>query len=188
MHDGSDREPDYELALVKGETLRPEGKNSILCALKAHAIIDDRQDVLNGCFYAGVRCFKSEGKRDRELTYLALVEDWIRQEGVQSIALQHHFGTAWSWRRVKSNCSTCRRRRSRRDMRPFACSSTLYNYIQIIHTYIYITVIYVPFYPYKIAITITFYPYKIAITSHDLQFYPVTVLALNTYNLLTYFI
>ena len=93
VHDGSDREPDYEWALVKGESLRPEGKNSILCALKARAIIDDRQDVLNECFYTGVRCFKSERKRGRELTYLALVEDWIRQEGVQSIALQHHFGT-----------------------------------------------------------------------------------------------
>lgn len=72
----------------------------------------------------------------------------------------------------------------------YAAVCMQFNIVQLYphYTYIYIYVIYVPFYPYKIAITITFYPYKIAITSHDLQLYPVTVLALNTYNLLTYFI
>ena len=65
----------------------PEGKSSILCALKAHAIVDDRQDVLNECHYSGVRCFKSEGKRDKDLSYLVLVEDWIAQEGVETILM-----------------------------------------------------------------------------------------------------
>ena len=56
-----------------------EGKSS------AHCLIDDRGDILNEASQTGCKTIKSQGRRDRELSYLAVVEDWIRQETVQGI-------------------------------------------------------------------------------------------------------
>ena len=62
-----------------------EGKSSIIAALQAHCLVDDRSDVLNETALTGAKTIKSEGKVDRELHWLAAVEDWLRQETVEGI-------------------------------------------------------------------------------------------------------
>ena len=61
------------------------GKSSVLHQLGAHSLVDDRSDVVAECAHSGARCFKASGRHDRALSFLALVEEWIRQEGVDSI-------------------------------------------------------------------------------------------------------
>lgn len=62
-----------------------EGKSSILAALPAHCLVDDCQDILNENYLTGVKVVKSEGRWDRDLSWIALLDDWIRQEGIDCI-------------------------------------------------------------------------------------------------------
>ena len=62
-----------------------EGKSSVVTALQAYCLIDDRGDILNEASQTGCKTIKSQGRGDRERSYLAVVEDWIRQETVQGI-------------------------------------------------------------------------------------------------------
>ena len=62
-----------------------QGKSSIISALQAHCLIDDRSDILNECRQLGIKTIRSEGRSDRELCWIAEVEDWIRLEGVSQI-------------------------------------------------------------------------------------------------------
>ena len=61
------------------------GKASTVAALQAHCLVDDRGDVLNETALTGAKTIRSEGQRDRELHWLAAVEDWLRQETVAGI-------------------------------------------------------------------------------------------------------
>ena len=65
-----------------------QGKASIVSALQAHCLIDDRSDILNESKQLGIKTVRAEGRRDKELTWVAEVEDWLRYEGVEHI-LQH---------------------------------------------------------------------------------------------------
>ena len=62
-----------------------QGKSSIISALQAHCLIDDRSDILNECRQLGIKTIRSEGRSDRELCWIAEVEDWLRLEGVAQI-------------------------------------------------------------------------------------------------------
>ena len=62
-----------------------EGKASIISALQAHCLIDDRGDILNETAQTGAKTIQSEGDLDRELHWVAALEDWIRQESVPGI-------------------------------------------------------------------------------------------------------
>ena len=62
-----------------------QGKSSIISALQAHCLIDDRSDILNECRQLGIKTIRSEGRPDKELCWIAEVEDWIRHEGVSQI-------------------------------------------------------------------------------------------------------
>ena len=62
-----------------------QGKSSIISALQAHCLIDDRSDILNECRQLGIKTIRSEGRSDRELCWIAEVEDWLRLEGVAGI-------------------------------------------------------------------------------------------------------
>ena len=53
----------------------PEGKSSIVAALQAHCLIDDRGDILNETSQTGCKTNKSQGRWDKDLSYLAVVED-----------------------------------------------------------------------------------------------------------------
>ena len=61
-----------------------EGKSSIVSALQAHCLVDDRQDVLNENYLTGIKVIRSEGRWDRELSWISLIDDWLRQEGIES--------------------------------------------------------------------------------------------------------
>ena len=61
------------------------GKSSVLHQLGAHSLVDDRSDVVAECSHSGARCFRATGRQDRDLSFLTLVEEWIKQEGVDSI-------------------------------------------------------------------------------------------------------
>ena len=76
--------PFRDLHLVRHPCGR-EGKASTVAALQAHCLVDDRGDVLNETALTGAKTIRSEGQRDRELHWLAAVEDWIRQETVDGI-------------------------------------------------------------------------------------------------------
>ena len=76
--------PFRDLHLVRHPCGR-EGKASTVAALQAHCLVDDRGDVLNETALTGAKTIRSEGHRDRELHWLAAVEDWIRQETVDGI-------------------------------------------------------------------------------------------------------
>ena len=62
-----------------------QGKSSVLHQLGAHSLVDDRSDVVAECSHSGARCFRAAGRHDRALSFLALVEEWIKQEGVDGI-------------------------------------------------------------------------------------------------------
>ena len=62
-----------------------QGKSSVLHQLGAHSLVDDRSDVVAECSHSGARCFRAAGRSDRALSFLALVEEWVKQEGVDSI-------------------------------------------------------------------------------------------------------
>ena len=76
--------PSEQLHLAK-HPCGANGKSSVLHQLGAHSLVDDRSDVVAECAHSGARCFKATGRHDRALSFLALVEEWIRQEGVDSI-------------------------------------------------------------------------------------------------------
>jgi hypothetical protein len=61
------------------------GKSSVLHQLGAHSLVDDRSDVVAECSHSGARCFRAAGRHDRALSFLTLVEEWVKQEGVDSI-------------------------------------------------------------------------------------------------------
>jgi hypothetical protein len=48
-------------------------------------LVDDCQDILNENYLTGVKVVKSEGRWDRDLSWIALLDDWIRQEGIDCI-------------------------------------------------------------------------------------------------------
>ena len=62
-----------------------QGKSSVLYQLGAHSLVDDRSDVVAECSHSGARCFRAAGRHDRALSFLTLVEEWVKQEGVDSI-------------------------------------------------------------------------------------------------------
>ena len=62
-----------------------QGKSSVPHQLGAHSLVDGRSDVVAGCSHSGARCFRAVGRHDRALSFLTLVEEWIKQEGVDSI-------------------------------------------------------------------------------------------------------
>jgi len=62
-----------------------QGKSSVLHQLGAHSLVDDRSDIVAECSHSGARCFGAAGRHDRDLSYLTLVEEWVKQEGVESI-------------------------------------------------------------------------------------------------------
>ena len=62
-----------------------QGKASVICALQAHCLVDDRSDIINECSQLGIKTIRSEGRFDKELTWIAEVEDWIRHEGIDYI-------------------------------------------------------------------------------------------------------
>ena len=76
--------PFRDLHLVRHPFGR-EGKASTIAALQAHCLVDDRSDVLNETALTGAKTIQSEGQRDRDLHWLAAVEDWVRQETVAGI-------------------------------------------------------------------------------------------------------
>ena len=76
--------PFRELHLARHPCGR-EGKASICTALQAHCLVDDRSDILNENRQLGIKTIRSEGKNDRELTWIAEVEDWVRHEGLDFI-------------------------------------------------------------------------------------------------------
>ena len=65
-----------------------QGKASIVSALQAHCLVDDRSDIINENKQLGIKTVRAEGRKDKELTWIAEVEDWLRYEGVEHI-LQH---------------------------------------------------------------------------------------------------
>ena len=65
-----------------------QGKASIVSALQAHCLVDDRSDIINENKQLGIKTVRAEGRKDKELTWIAEVEDWLRYEGVDHI-LQH---------------------------------------------------------------------------------------------------
>ena len=69
-----------------------EGKSSIVSALQAYCLVDDRQDILNenyNNYTTGIKVIKSECKRDKELSWIVLIDHWLRQEGIESILQRH---------------------------------------------------------------------------------------------------
>ena len=76
--------PFKELHLARHPCGR-EGKASICSALQAHCLVDDRSDILNENKQLGIKTIRSEGRNDRELSWIAEVEDWIRCEGLDYI-------------------------------------------------------------------------------------------------------
>ena len=62
-----------------------QGKSSVLHQLGAHSLVDDRSDIVAECSHSGARCFRAAGRHDRALSFLTLVEEWVKQEGVDSI-------------------------------------------------------------------------------------------------------
>ena len=62
-----------------------QGKASVISALQAHCLVDDRSDIINECSQLGIKTIRSEGRFDKELTWIAEVEDWIRHEGIDYI-------------------------------------------------------------------------------------------------------
>ena len=62
-----------------------QGKSSIISALQAHCLVDDRSDIINECKQLGIKTIRSEGRPDKELCWIAEVEDWIRHEGISYI-------------------------------------------------------------------------------------------------------
>jgi hypothetical protein len=47
-------------------------------ALQAHCLVDDRSDILNENRPTGIKTIKSEGRWDKELSWIALLDDWLR--------------------------------------------------------------------------------------------------------------
>ena len=76
--------PFKELHLARAPCGR-QGKASIVSALQAHCRVDDRSDIINECRQLGIKTIKSEGRNDKELTWIAEVEDWLRHEGIDYI-------------------------------------------------------------------------------------------------------
>lgn len=62
-----------------------QGKSSIVAALQAHCLIDDRGDILNEAARTGCKTIQSGGKPDKELHWTAAVEDWLNFETVEGI-------------------------------------------------------------------------------------------------------
>ena len=62
-----------------------QGKASIISALQAHCLVDDRSDIINECSQLGIKTIRSEGHSDRELCWIAEIEDWLRHEGIKYI-------------------------------------------------------------------------------------------------------
>ena len=62
-----------------------QGKASIVSALQAHCLVDDRSDIINENKQLGIKTIKAEGRVDKELTWVAEVEDWLRHEGIDYI-------------------------------------------------------------------------------------------------------
>jgi len=62
-----------------------QGKASVVSALQAHCLVDDRSDIINECSQLGIKTIRSEGRNDKELTWIAKVEDWLRHEGIDYI-------------------------------------------------------------------------------------------------------
>ena len=62
-----------------------QGKASIISALQAHCLVDDRSDIKNECSQLGIKTIRSEGRSDRELCWIAEIEDWLRHEGIKYI-------------------------------------------------------------------------------------------------------
>ena len=62
-----------------------QGKASVITALQAHCLVDDRSDIINECSQLGIKTIRSEGRNDKELTWIAEVEDWLRHEGIDYI-------------------------------------------------------------------------------------------------------
>jgi len=62
-----------------------QGKSSVLHQLGAHSLVDDRSDIVAECSLSGARCFGAAGRHHRDLSYLTLVEEWVKQGGVESI-------------------------------------------------------------------------------------------------------
>ena len=64
-----------------------EGKSSILAALQAHCLVDDRRNICNQVSQSGCKVIRSGGRSDSDLSYLAEIEDWIRHESIEQILL-----------------------------------------------------------------------------------------------------
>ena len=62
-----------------------EGKSSVLTALQAHCLVDDRPDICNEAAQTGCKTIRSSGRSDKDLTFIAAIEDWIAQESVAGI-------------------------------------------------------------------------------------------------------
>ena len=81
----------------------PEGKSSIVSALQAHCLVDDRRDICNEVAQSGCKVIRSEGRSDKELSFLAEIDDWLRYETVEQILLRrraqplkpHQFYDKW---------------------------------------------------------------------------------------------
>ena len=58
-----------------------QGKASVISALQAHCLVDDRSDIINECSQLGIKTIRSEGRFDKELTWIAEVEDWNPARG-----------------------------------------------------------------------------------------------------------
>ena len=79
--------PFKELHLARAPCGR-QGKASIVSALQAHCLVDDRSDIINECRQLGIKTIRSEGRNDKELTWIAEVEDWLRHEGACKILMK----------------------------------------------------------------------------------------------------
>ena len=76
--------PFRELHLARHPCGR-QGKASVISALQAHCLVDDRSDIINECSQLGIKTIRSEGRSDKELCWIAEIEDWIRLEGIKYI-------------------------------------------------------------------------------------------------------
>ena len=61
------------------------GKSSVLTALQAHCLVDDRSDICNEAAQTGCKTIRSSGRSDKDLTFIAAIEDWIAQESIAGI-------------------------------------------------------------------------------------------------------
>ena len=62
-----------------------EGRGRRISALQAHCLVDDRSDIINECTQLGIKTIRSEGRSDKELCWIAEIEDWLRLEGIKYI-------------------------------------------------------------------------------------------------------